>query len=289
MAGRTPRTSRWCVVVMALVLAITTTGRGVEAQSSAPKNSAADALYRSAREAMVRGDAKSAIQIFQTVADRYPKTNYATAALYYRAYLQYRQYKPGSPAMLRAALITIKKFQATYPNAAQKNDMRALHLRVCGELARLGDAECRQTLVLAAREKPPQSSIRRVPSNNGRSQSDTEANVPCQNAETVDNAISALGALWESDSAQAIAQTNGVLTLRHPCFVKLRQQALVLLAQRPTPVMSLAPVVFDAARNDPDPTVQNLAGNWLSNQQWDPQAARFLRTIFGHSFRTKKQ
>lgn len=278
------RTSRWCVVVLVLLVTSATTSRGVAAQSS--KTSAPDSLYRSAREAMVRGDVKSAIQIFQTVAERYPKTNYATAALYYRAYLQYRQYKPGSETMLRAALATIKRFQTTYPDAPQKNDVRALQLRVCGELAQLGDAGCRQVLEVAAREKPPQATARFRVQMRG-SGSDSQPNASCPSNETIDTAVVALDNLWSSDSAQAMAQTTGILSLRHPCFAKLRQQALILLSRRPSPLMSLAPSVFDAARNDPDPTVRNLAANWLSNQQWDPQAARFLRTIFGHSFQTK--
>jgi hypothetical protein len=321
-------TRRTCSFVAAVGLglaALATTGRGVAAQAVAhvvafrpvtPSTAAraeakpgpADSLYRAAREAMVRGDAKTAILLFERVADRYPKTNYATAALYYRAFLQYRQYTPGSPVMLRAALSTLKRLESSYPDAPQKDDARRMHTRICGELAQLGDAACREEVVVAAREAVPQSTM---PYSRHRTivgpQAGTATAAPaaagtfvmtlgtgdsapqggCPNDAAIDNAISALNNLWKADSTQAMSQTGALLGLKHPCFVRLRQQALIMLMQRPAPIMTLAPAVFDAARNDPDPGVRSLATVWLVNQQWDPQAAKFLQTIFGRPFRTK--
>jgi hypothetical protein len=298
--------------------ALAVSGHAVPAQQSSSRKSverahtsvrrpaAADAMYRSAREAMVRGDVGSAIKIFASIANRYPKSDYATAALYYRAFLQYREYKPGSPGPLRDALATVKRLERSYPNAPQRNDAQALHTRICAELAQLGDAACREEVVAAAREAMPQAG---APYNSRRSMSGPKdagampgqasgtfslklgkaepATDNCKNDEMVSNAINALVSLWKADSAQAIDQTNGILALRSHCFTRLRQQALLLLMQRSTPIMSLAPAVFDAARTDPDPGVRNLATIWLVNQEWDPQAARFLGTIFGRPFRVK--
>jgi hypothetical protein len=277
------------------------------ARSSIKRPAAADSMYRSAREAMVRGDIGSAIGIFAGIANRYPKSDYATAALYYRAFLQYREYKPGSPGPLRDALATVKRLERSYPNAPQRNDAQALHTRICAELAQLGDAACREEVVAAAREAVPQAG---APYNSRRTMSgpkdagaapgqasgtfslslgkaEPSAKDNCGNDEVVANAINALVSLWKADSAQAIDQTNGILSLRSHCYLRLRQQALLLLMQRSTPIMSLAPAVFDAARFDPDPGVRNLATIWLVNQEWDPQAAKFLGTIFGRPFRVK--
>src|SRR5712672_2246708 len=50
----------------------------------------ADSLYKLARAALNDGDFRRAATLFATVADRYPDSEFAPDALYYRAYALYR-------------------------------------------------------------------------------------------------------------------------------------------------------------------------------------------------------
>jgi hypothetical protein len=109
----------------------------------------------------------------------------------------------------------------------------------------------------------------------------------CQNDREIDGYVAALNSLWKVDSAQALNTVGKVLVMRDPCLTRLREQALLIILQRPKPMMTMAPVIFDVARNDPDSNIRNISQMWLRSQKWDPQAAKFLRSIFGYPFKVK--
>lgn len=276
----------------------------------------ADRLYRDAQAAMLRGDLAQAITRFDRVAHRFPGTPYATSALYYRGFLQYRQYRPGDPTPLRLALMTLRQLRRAYPSAPQNADAQTLETRICGELARLGDSACRQQVVTAAaplhiwaKAVPPARKGQKTagpgngPPRSGRLQfviggeggkggfrvegGAAAGDTVCRNDKQIDEWITTLSSLWKADSSQAMQATGQVLSNRGHCLTRLRSQAILMLTQRSTPVMAMAPVVFDAARNDPSPEVRQQAKMWLLSQQWEPDAAKFLHSIFGDDFQAK--
>ena len=59
-------------------------------QAAFPADSG-DSLYRVARKAINDGDYRRAAALFQQLADRYPKSQYAGDALYWRAFALYRR------------------------------------------------------------------------------------------------------------------------------------------------------------------------------------------------------
>src|SRR5205807_4192973 len=103
------------------------------------KGDPADSLYRRAREALNKGDYRVAADLFRQVADRYPKSEYAGDAIYWRAYALYRN---NSGNDLTQALDLLTSLEKRYPKIAQGGDASTLRTRVCGELARRGDARC---------------------------------------------------------------------------------------------------------------------------------------------------
>src|ERR671932_2347008 len=50
----------------------------------------ADSLYRLGREAINRGDFRRAAALFAEISDKYPRSEYAPDALYWRAFALYR-------------------------------------------------------------------------------------------------------------------------------------------------------------------------------------------------------
>ncbi|MDB4889048.1 MAG: hypothetical protein JWL61_903, partial [Gemmatimonadetes bacterium] len=62
----------------------------------------ADSLYRLGRTALTDGDFRRAATLFQQVIDRYPDSEFAPDALYYRAYALY---KSGNSNDLKSAVL----------------------------------------------------------------------------------------------------------------------------------------------------------------------------------------
>ena len=54
------------------------------------KADSADSLYRLAREAMSRNDYKRAAELFHQIPERYPRSAYASQAIYFEAFALYR-------------------------------------------------------------------------------------------------------------------------------------------------------------------------------------------------------
>ncbi len=265
-----------------------------------------DSLYRAARQAMVKGDDATSIRLFDQLSRRYPKSPQATSSLYYRAFLLYRQYQPGQPAPLRLALTSLQRLEREYPNAPQAADGRALQNRICGELGQLGDSACRKRVV--SRARPSQvlavtvtnaedSGVKKGTEKNMQASGSVvihlgpgisvERDTSCHNDKEVDSYVAALNSLWKVDSTRAMEAMGQILTNRDRCLTRLREQTLLIVMQRPTPVMAMSPVIFEVAQKDPDPNVKRLATMWFLSQEWDPPTAKFLQSIFGQTFREK--
>jgi hypothetical protein len=254
---------------------------------------------------MVKGNDSASIRLFTLVTRRYPKTQYAASALFYKAFLEYRQYKPGHPEPLRAALSSLRRLQREYPKAPQISDAHALRNRVCGELGQLGDSACRRTIIINAQPARIVATLRADTDSTSsankagghpvtghatitfRSAPIPERDSTCHNEKQLDSYVAALNSLWKVDSTRGMQAVSQVLMQRNRCLTRLREQALLIVMQRKVPVMAMAPVIFQVAREDPDTNVKRLATMWLLSQEWDPPAAKFLNSIFGQSFRVK--
>lgn len=283
--------------------------KSVEARTESPRifvyTANPDSLYRAARKAMVKGDDTTSIRLFDLLSRRYPKSPQATSALYYRAFLLYRQYQPGHPAPLRLALTSLQRLEREYPNAPQAADGRALQNRICGELGQLGDSACRKRVVIGARPSQVLLSVTGAEDSGAKKGTEKNAQVggavviqlspgvsverdtSCHNEKQIDSYIAALNSLWKVDSTRAMEAMGQILTNRDRCLTRLREQTLLIVMQRPTPVMAMSPVIFEVAQKDPDPNVKRLATMWFLSQEWDPPTAKFLQSIFGQTFREK--
>src|SRR5258705_183073 len=74
----------------------------------------ADSLYRLARTALTDRDFKRAAMLFAMVAERYPDSEFAPDALYYRAYALYQS---GTSRELELAVQSLDRQATRYPKA----------------------------------------------------------------------------------------------------------------------------------------------------------------------------
>jgi tetratricopeptide (TPR) repeat protein len=102
----------------------------------------AETLYRAGRDAMARGDYRRAAELFDRIGERFPSSSQASNALYWRAFALYRVGGTSELRRARTSLATLReKGSETY-----KSDAASLDTRICGELARRGDAQCAETV-----------------------------------------------------------------------------------------------------------------------------------------------
>ena len=99
----------------------------------------ADSLYRVARKAVSSGDYERAATLFSMVSARYGTMPYAPDAMYWEAFSRYRN--GGSDDLRRAQSILATCRRNTRATCASV-DASSLSTRICGELAREGDAGC---------------------------------------------------------------------------------------------------------------------------------------------------
>ena len=216
------------------------------------KGDPADSLYRLAREAMSRGDYKRAAEIFHRIPERYPQSAYAGQALYFEAYSLYRS---GGDEDLSTARDRLTLLRQRYPSIAKK-DGEPLFTRVCGELAKRGDASCAATIDrIAQGDSDVTAGETRILGGQGRSCS-PDAD------EDNDDRIMALQALLNMDAERAMPILQKVLARRDPCSVALRRKAVFLVSQKRTD--QTANILMSVARNDPDQETREQAVFWLS-------------------------
>ena len=209
----------------------------------------ADSLYRLGREAINRGQFQRAAELFAEISERYPRSEYAPDAPYWRAFALYRA---GGDDDLREALKTLKAQEKRFPRATTIGDARELGIRIRGVLAKRGDVESAEEVTRAAGQ-----------------------NRPCDR-EDDDVRAAAMNALLQMDAEGAIPIIKQVLQKRDECSVSLREKAVFLLSQKRT--SETETLLLDVLNNDPSRSVREKAVFWMG-QVHTERAADALETI----------
>ena len=204
-----------------------------------------DSLYRSARRLLNGGRYSDAAIAFADLIKRYPRSDYAPDAYYWRAFALNKTADGGNYRIAR----TMLKYQlANFPNAATHGDAGALLAQVQGALAKMGDPEA-----VAAVRAQADSATRPV----------SRAPGGCVNSDDDDDPrVAALNALLQMDAESAVPILKQVLARRDACSVQLRRKAVFIISQKRTP--ETEDILLASARNDPDQEVREQAVFWLS-------------------------
>ncbi|HEX7023449.1 MAG TPA: HEAT repeat domain-containing protein [Gemmatimonadales bacterium] len=245
----------------------------------------ADQLYREAREELNRGRYVRAAEIFAQIYTRHPRSAYAGDAYYWQAYALSKR---ATDESLHQALDVLKLQRTRARGASTRRDADQLAIRVCGELARRGDAECAAEITSKARGAtvvevapvppvPPVTVTAPRPPTPPRGQRGGMVRVGRSSCDIEDDTQSAaLNALLQMNADQALPILKKVLARRDPGSLCLRRKAVFLVSQHEGPETER--ILLDVARSDPDPEVREQAVQWLS-QVDSPAAVAALDSI----------
>jgi HEAT repeat protein len=229
----------------------------------------ADSALKVAKRVLEDGDYREAAQLFARLAERYPRTAQASEALYFRAFSLFRA---GGSTSLSSALEALTELNRLYPtSSSNRNDARSLRIRICGELARRGNAPCAEEVSAAASSSASSSS-----SPSGGQQSGSCPSADDDN----DERIMALNALLNMNAEAAVPMLERVLARRDDCSRGLRKKAVFLMAQKRAP--GVVDALLKVAREDPAPEVREDAVFWLSNVR-DPRVVDVLADMATNS------
>lgn len=238
---------------------------GIHVVPTSVSKDPADSLYRAAREALTNGDYEAAARMFHEIGVRYPKSALLPDAMYYEAFARYRA---GGSASMRSAHDILASLQQRYPDFGHRSDAATLSTRICGELARRGDASCAASIAAQASSTAA----------SGSANSQTPGG-KCP-ADDNDERIAALNALLQMDADRAEPILEKVLARRDECSAALRRKAVFLVAQKQSP--QAVDVLLRVAQTDPDPEVRSQAVFWMSQVQGD-RAVSVLSQILHNS------
>lgn len=216
----------------------------------------ADSLYRLGRRAMADENYRQAARFFRQLVDRYPQSDYAGDALYYRAYSLFQL---GGRRDLDDAIAAIEEQARDYPRATTREDARTLRTRIESLQARRGDAEAAQRVTEKA------------------SQLGDERGCP---SEDDDVRLAALQGLMQMDAESALPILKQVLAKRGKCSERLRKQAVFIVSQKHGDEATA--ILLETARTDPSSEVRAEAIQWLSQAQ-SPRAVAALDSIASSS------
>ena len=201
----------------------------------------ADSLWRAARRALSDEDYRHAADLFGRIVERYPESDYAGDALYWRAWALYHV---GRPRDLEDAIGAIEQQSQEYPKANTHADARELRARILAAQARSGDSRAaQQTAVMAE-------------------QLQHEKGCP---SEDDDMRIAALQGLMQMDGESALPILRQVLARRGACTERLRKQAVFIVSQQQSD--DATTLLLDVARNDPSRDVRADAIQWLGQSR----------------------
>lgn len=204
----------------------------------------ADSLYGLGREAINRNDFLRAAALFAEISAKYPRSEYAPDAHYWRAFALYRS---GRNEDLREALKSLEAQQSRFPRAGTIDDGKQLAIRIRGALAQQGDVASAEAVTRAAGQ-----------------------NQPCD-ANANEMRIAALNALLQMDAEGAVPILKQVLAKRDECSIALREKAVFLLSQKRS--SETETLLIDAVNNDPSSSVREQAVFWLGQVKTDRAAA----------------
>lgn len=209
----------------------------------------ADSLYRAARRALNSREYGRAAELFDSIVRRYPKSEYAPDALYWKGFALYRD---GS---LENAASALDEQEKKYRNAPTRGDARALLIRIQGDLARRGNAKAGEAVDSAARA----------------------GSGACGDMEV---RAAALDALQQMDPDRALPLLRKVLARNDACSKGLRRNALFILAQKSGAQREA--LLLDVAKNDSDKDVRSEAVFHLSQARSD-EAVTALEDLLKNS------
>lgn len=211
----------------------------------------ADSLYRLGREAINRGEFRRAAALFAEISAKYPRSEYAPDALYWRAFALYRA---GREDDLREALRSLDTQRTRFPRAKTIADARELAVRIRGVLAQQGDVDAAEAVTRAAARNQPCV----------RDDNDSEVRAAAMNA------------LLQMDAESALPIIKQVLQKRDECSIALREKAVFLLSQKAS--SETETLLLDVLNSDPSRSVREQAVFWMG-QVHTERAAAALETI----------
>ena len=214
-----------------------------------------DSLYRLGRDAINRNDFRRAAALFAEISSKYPKSEYAADAPYWRAFALYRI---GREDDLRDALRALDAQQSLFPRAPTIGDARDLRIRIRGALAQQGDVESAEAVTRAAGQNRPCV----------RDDNDSEMRAAAMNA------------LLQMNAESAMPIIKQVLQKRDECSVALREKAVFLLSQKRT--SETEDLLLDTFRNDPARSVRGQALFWLGQVRTDKAVAALEEIATSH-------
>jgi HEAT repeat protein len=231
-----------------------------------------DSLYRLGRQALERGDFRRAASLFLQVRSRDSKTPLAAESLYWHAFSMYRA---GGARDLQSSLASLTQLVDEYPANLVPADAGDLRVRVCGALARLGDADCAgEVNRIAGRGSngaigaSAGARISGSPSPSGRAGGTgrTGQQRSCPDEDS-DERIEALNALLQMNSENALPILDRVLQRRDECSTVLRRKAVFLVSQKRD--QRGIDMLVRAIKTDPDAEVREQAVFWLGQSGSD--------------------
>lgn len=242
-SGVMPNGPAWDTPIEALVVALEPEFAHIPPAPWADADPA-DSLYRLGREAINRSDFRRAASLFAQISEKYPRSEYAPDAPYWRAFALY---KAGRDDDLREALSVLETQQRRFPRASTIADGRELAVRIRGMLAQRGDVKSAEAVTRAASQ-------------------------PC-NRNDEDNEIraAAMNALLQMDAESALPIIRQVLQKRDECSVELREKAVFLLSQEES--SETETLLLDVLHNDPARSVREQAVFWLGHVHSERAAA----------------
>lgn len=214
---------------------------------SIPATDPADSLLRLGRQAITDGDYRQAATLLKQLVDKYPKSDKAGEALYWRAWALNRLgTSRRSKADLDDALQAVDRLKNEYAKSPSASDAPALRTQIRSAQASLGDSRAAVDLATEAK------SLRRSSSSCG-SKADEEVR------------MAALEGLMQMNAEDAVPILKDVLKQRDECRIELRKKAVFLLSQKRG--NDAATALLDVARNDPSIDVRGDALYWLSQSR----------------------
>jgi HEAT repeat protein len=213
--------------------------------AATPISDPADSLVRLGRQAITDGDYRLAARLLKQVVDKYPKSDKAAEALYWRAWsLNRLGIDRGNKNDLDDALEAVDRLQKEYAQSASATDGASLRAQIRSAQANLGDSRAAVAITTEAK------GLRQARS--------------CASGSNVDEEtrMAALEGLMNMNAADAIPILKDVLKQTDPCRIELRKKAVWLLSQKRG--SDVATTLLDVARTDPSTDVRGDAVFWLS-------------------------
>jgi len=245
-------------------------------QADKVQGTAADSVYRAARQALNDNNYDRAAELFKSLRDKYPRSSHVPNTYYWQAFALYRA---GSEDQLRDARAALQTQARSYPKATTRRDAEALLRRVEGSLAQLGDEEATASTIaavdvvvppVAAQPGQPAQTPQPVIAVAPRPGKPRPSDDRCDDDDD-DIRIAALNAVLQMDADRAVPLLKTVLARRDAGSACLRRKAVFLVSQKRSDETSR--ILLDAVRNDPDKEVREQAVFWLSQVPGDETVA----------------